>query len=265
MTELLKEQASTVQPVVKLTNVTRYFQMGDNKVTALDKIDLTINKGEFLVLKGASGSGKSTLLNLIGAMDDVSSGDIEITGEHLPSLTDNQKSVLRSKHIGFIFQSFNLIPVLTALENVQYPLVLQKAPDAKKRAKEALEAVGLGDHINKRPNQLSGGQMQRVAIARAIVTVPDIILADEPTANLDSETSRQIMDLLGQLNKDLGVTFLFATHHDFVLGRASRIIELKDGHLINDTKYQKDNSSFLDDSKTRREKQSKQQSKKVVV
>lgn len=220
--------------VVKLENVKRSYVLGKNAVTALSGIDLTINKGEFVVLKGASGSGKSTLLNIIGAMDDADSGEVTITGHKLCQMNDNQKSALRSKHIGFIFQSFNLIPVLTALENVQYPLSLQHAANAKARAKEALEQVGLGEFIHNRPNQLSGGQMQRVAIARAIVTQPDVVLADEPTANLDSETSMQIMKLLESLNKDLGITFLFATHHDFVLQRASRIIELKDGYLASD-------------------------------
>lgn len=220
--------------VVQLIDVKRSYLLGKNTVTALNGINLTISKGEFVVLKGASGSGKSTLLNIIGAMDDADSGEVVITGHKMCQMNDNQKSALRSKHIGFIFQSFNLIPVLTALENVQYPLSLQGASNAKARAQKALEQVGLGDFIHNRPNQLSGGQMQRVAIARAIVTQPDVVLADEPTANLDSETSKQIMILLESLNKDLGITFLFATHHDFVLQRASRIIELKDGLLASD-------------------------------
>lgn len=220
--------------VVKLQGVSRAFPVGNQAVTALDKLDLTLEKGEFVVLRGASGSGKSTLLNLIGAMDDPTEGEVFIHGQALSSLSDKQKSQLRSHYIGFIFQAFNLIPVLTALENVQYPLSLQKVADgeAKERAAQALAQVGLADFIDRRPNQLSGGQMQRVAIARALVTKPDIILADEPTANLDSETSKQIMDLLGALNRETGVTFLFATHHDFVLSRASRILELKDGRLV---------------------------------
>jgi putative ABC transport system ATP-binding protein len=222
--------------VVELQQISRSFPLGNKPIIALDKVDLTLEKGEFVVLRGTSGSGKSTLLNLIGAMDDPNSGEIFIHGQKLSSLSDKQKSRLRSRYIGFIFQSFNLIPVLTALENVQYPLSLQKIPatEARARAAEALAQVGLGDFIDRRPNQLSGGQMQRVAIARAVVTRPDIILADEPTANLDSQTSAQIMDLLGDLNKKTGVTFLFATHHDFVLSRASRVLELKDGHIIKD-------------------------------
>ncbi|NQY62557.1 MAG: ABC transporter ATP-binding protein [Alteromonadaceae bacterium] len=222
--------------VVKLQGVSRSFPLGNKQISALNKLDLTLEKGEFVVLRGASGSGKSTLLNLIGAIDDPSEGEVFIHGNPLSSLSDKQKSQLRSQYIGFIFQAFNLIPVLTALENVQYPLSLQKVAngEAKKRAAEALAQVGLADFIDRRPNQLSGGQMQRVAIARALVTKPEIILADEPTANLDSETSKQIMDLLGSLNRETGVTFLFATHHDFVLSRASRILELKDGHIVND-------------------------------
>lgn len=221
--------------IVELTQVTRTFQLGGKQINAVDAVDLSINKGEFVVLKGMSGSGKSTLLNLIGAIDDPTSGEIRIAGQLLNNFSDKQKSKLRSEHIGFIFQAFNLIPVLTALENVQYPLTLQRAENTKERAEKALADVGLADFIHHRPNQLSGGQMQRVAIARAIVTSPDIVLADEPTANLDSETSLQIMDLLGDLNKNSGVTFLFATHHDFVLSRASRVLHLKDGHLIEDS------------------------------
>ncbi|NQZ10389.1 MAG: ABC transporter ATP-binding protein [Algicola sp.] len=226
--------------VVKLKGVSRYFPVGNKPITALDKLDLTLERGEFVVLRGASGSGKSTLLNLIGAMDDPNEGEVFIHGKALSSLSDKQKSQLRSHYIGFIFQSFNLIPVLTALENVQYPLSLQRIAnnEAKDRAAQALAQVGLADFIHRRPNQLSGGQMQRVAIARALVTKPDIILADEPTANLDSETSKQIMDLLGSLNRETGVTFLFATHHDFVLSRASRILELKDGHIVKDEQLQ---------------------------
>ncbi|WP_281557907.1 ABC transporter ATP-binding protein [Thalassomonas sp. RHCl1] len=222
--------------VVELQAISRSFELGNTRVTALDKLDLTLEKGEFVVLRGVSGSGKSTLLNLIGAMDAPDAGEVFIHGQALSSLSDKQKSQLRSRYIGFIFQAFNLIPVLTALENVQYPLSLQKVPDreAKARAAKALAQVGLADFVDRRPNQLSGGQMQRVAIARALVTNPDIILADEPTANLDSETSKQIMDLLGSLNRETGVTFLFATHHDFVLSRASRVLELKDGHIVKD-------------------------------
>ncbi|PAJ74535.1 lipoprotein-releasing system ATP-binding protein LolD [Pseudoalteromonas sp. NBT06-2] len=219
--------------VVALKNINRHFMLGKNKVHALKDINLTISKGEFLVLKGASGSGKSTLLNIIGAMDEANSGDVLIANKSLNKLSDAKKSQIRKQHIGFIFQSFNLLPVLTALENVQYPLSLQGVKNTKNKAIAALTRVGLAEFMHHKPNQLSGGQMQRVAIARALVTEPDIILADEPTANLDSNTAASIMELMKQLNKQ-GITFIFATHHDFVLSQASRIIELKDGAISND-------------------------------
>ncbi|OIQ48090.1 MAG: lipoprotein ABC transporter ATP-binding protein LolD [Gammaproteobacteria bacterium MedPE] len=221
--------------VVELKNISRHFMLGNNQVNALTHINLTINQGEFLVLKGASGSGKSTLLNIIGIMDQASHGETYIAGKSLNQLSDNQQSAMRKKHIGFIFQSFNLLPVLTALENVQYPLSLQGIKNTKERATIALERVGLGEFIHHKPNQLSGGQMQRVAIARALVTEPDIILADEPTANLDSVSAQSIMTLMTELNQQ-GITFIFATHHDYVLSKASRIIELKDGAILEDSR-----------------------------
>lgn len=220
--------------VVELKNISRHFMLGNNQIDALNHINLTIEQGEFLVLKGASGSGKSTLLNIIGIMDQASHGETYIAGKSLNQLSDNQQSAMRKKHIGFIFQSFNLLPVLTALENVQYPLSLQGIKDTKERATKALKRVGLEEFIHHKPNQLSGGQMQRVAIARALVTEPDIILADEPTANLDSVSAQSIMTLMTELNQQ-GITFIFATHHDYVLSKASRIIELKDGSIIEDT------------------------------
>jgi len=222
--------------VVNLENVSRYFELGQNRVCALNGVDLKVEAGEFLVLKGASGSGKSTLLNLIGAMDEADEGEVSIAGKRLNSMSDKQKSHVRRDHIGFIFQSFNLLPVLTALENVQYPLSLRSAASAKQNREKALlalERVGLTDFIDHKPNQLSGGQMQRVAIARALVTEPDIILADEPTANLDSANAQSIMALMKQLNKQ-GITFIFATHHDYVLSQASRIIEMCDGKILLD-------------------------------
>lgn len=228
--------------VVNLNKVSRYFELGQNRVCALNQVDLIVSKGEFLVLKGASGSGKSTLLNVIGAMDEADEGQVAIAGKALGPMSDKQKSHVRRDHIGFIFQSFNLLPVLTALENVQYPLSLRtggKAAGAsshkenKAKAQAALERVGLADFVNHKPNQLSGGQMQRVAIARALVTEPDIILADEPTANLDSANAESIMALMKQLNRQ-GITFIFATHHDYVLDQASRVIELSDGCILHD-------------------------------
>lgn len=220
--------------VIKLDRICRSYKIGENVLTAVDNLSLSIEEKEFVVVKGASGSGKSTLLNLIGSIDAPTSGSVKIAGKCLTDLNDVSKSQLRSHTIGFIFQSFNLIPVLTALENVAYPLVLQGTRNSKLLAMQALDKVGLSDFSNHRPNQLSGGQMQRVAIARAIVTNPKIILADEPTANLDSENAVQIMNLLGDLNQELGITFVFATHHDFVLTRASRIIHMCDGKILDD-------------------------------
>ena len=228
--------------LVNLTKVSRYFELGQSRVCALDHIDLQVNKGEFLVLKGASGSGKSTLLNLIGAMDEADEGEVTIAGKSLGILSDRQKSHVRRDHIGFIFQSFNLLPVLSALENVQYPLSLRTGAKAKgaashkenkEKALRAIERVGLSEFVDHKPNQLSGGKMQRVAIARALVTEPDIILADEPTANLDSANAQSIMALMKQLNAQ-GITFIFATHHDYVLDQASRVIELCDGRILQD-------------------------------
>ena len=220
--------------VINIENVKRHHPLGDSIVQALKGVSFQAEKGEFVVLMGASGSGKSSLLSIIGAMDDASSGLVEIAGQNLSLLNDRQKSKLRRDHIGFIFQSFNLIAVLTALENVMYPLSLQKAPNAKPRAIKALQQVGLGDFIHHRPAQLSGGQIQRVAIARALVTEPDVILADEPTANLDSKTSAQIIELMQQLSREQGLTFVLATHDEGIIGAATRVVELKDGLIVND-------------------------------
>ena len=220
--------------VVELEQVCRSYLVGKNHIQAVDNINLSIGLGEFVVIKGMSGSGKTTLLNLIGTIDEPTSGTVKVAERSIAELSDAQTSRLRSQKIGFIFQSFNLIPVLTAVENVAYPLVLQGEKNSRKLALEALDKVGLLEFSAHRPNQLSGGQMQRVAIARAVVTNPKLILADEPTANLDSENSVQIMNLLAELNQNLGITFVFATHHDFVLTRASRIIQMRDGKIVSD-------------------------------
>ena len=229
--------------VVELDQVCRSYLVGKNDIQAVNNISLSIGLGEFVVIKGMSGSGKTTLLNLIGTIDEPTSGMIKIGGQAIAKLSDAKTSALRRHKIGFIFQSFNLIPVLTALENVAYPLVLQGKKNSRKLALQALEKVDLHKFSGHRPNQLSGGQMQRVAIARAIVTSPKLILADEPTANLDSENSVQIMNLLAELNQSLGITFVFATHHDFVLTRASRIIQMRDGKIISD-KFIKNKTSL---------------------
>ncbi|PCI27995.1 MAG: lipoprotein-releasing system ATP-binding protein LolD [SAR324 cluster bacterium] len=217
--------------VVKLSQVTKSYTLGKSTVHALRGLDLEVEQGEFLVVKGHSGSGKSTALNMIGVMDLPSSGEVTIVGKNVAQLSDYQQSMLRRNHIGFIFQSFNLIPVLSALENVEYPLYLKGVPQRRKKAKDFLAQVGLEKFMSHRPNELSGGQRQRVAIARALVTEPDVLLADEPTANLDSKTSEQILKLMFSLQKEYNITFIVSTHHALIMEHASRIIELQDGAI----------------------------------
>ncbi len=219
-------------PVVALKNISKTYRMGKIDVTALKGLNLSVERGEFLILKGQSGSGKSTTLNIIGCMDIPTSGEVSIAGKSTGIMNDVELSYIRRNHIGFIFQSFNLIPVLNALENVEYPLRLKKEENSREKAKEALIKVGLEKFITHRPNELSGGQIQRVAIARGVVSQPDILLADEPTANLDSKTSNQIMDLMLDLNQNQKLTFIVSTHHAAVMEQASRVVELQDGQII---------------------------------
>ena len=224
-------------PICTLTNATREYGSGDTLVKATDAISLVIEKGEFTVLSGPSGSGKTTALNLIGLLDKPTSGTVSIQDTETTNLSDNELTKLRAESIGFIFQSFNLIPVLSALENVELSLQLSGiGPEEGIRAAatKLLEDVGLGELLHRRPNQLSGGQQQRVAIARALVKKPAIIIADEPTANLDSVSGGNVLDLMRQLNEEKGVTFLFSTHDPMVMERARRVIHLKDGKIIKD-------------------------------
>ena len=192
------------------------------------------DSGEFVAVWGPSGSGKTTLLNLIGAIDEPTSGSLNLAGQDILALSDNQKSDLRNKMIGFIFQSFNLIPVLSALENVMLPLQIQGAPtsEAKTRATQRLNQVGLSEFISHRPDKLSGGQHQRVAIARALVSNPNLVIADEPTANLDTSTAMKIIELMRDLNKKEGATFIFSTHDQRLLGKVDRLIQLEDGTIM---------------------------------
>jgi putative ABC transport system ATP-binding protein len=224
-------------PLVQIGNLSRVYPQGDKPVHALSNIGLQIDAGEFTALMGPSGSGKTTLLNLIGALDKPDSGSIRIGSDHLEKLTRAQLATLRLRKIGFVFQDYNLIPVLSALENVEYVLVLQKVPAAerRKRAEQALRAVGLGDHLQRRPAQLSGGQQQRVAVARAIVGNPLLVLADEPTANLDSETGEALLQMMLRLNVEQGITFVFSTHDELVMRHARRIVKMKDGAIAEDT------------------------------
>jgi len=222
--------------VVKIENITRTYQIGKLETHALRGVSLSINNGEFTALVGPSGSGKTTLLQMIGCLDQPTSGRINIDGKEVTSLNRNQRADMRKGHIGFIFQFFALIPTLTAYENVEMPLLLNgHAPkDRRDRVMELLKAVDLTERANNRPDQLSGGQQQRIAIARALAPKPALVLADEPTANLDTENGKQVMDLMQKLNKDTGVTFIFATHDPRVIHYARRVVTLEDGLIVKD-------------------------------
>ena len=224
--------------VTKVTNATRNYKIGEVETKALRGVSLSIENGEFTALVGPSGSGKTTLLQLIGLLDQPTSGSVSINGQDATSLNRNQRADLRKNAIGFVFQFFALIPTLTAYENVEMPLLLNgtKSTQRKERVNEMLEAVGLADRANHRPDQLSGGQQQRVAVARALATNPKLILADEPTANLDTANGKQVMDIMAKLNKETGVTFVFATHDPRVFNYAQRIVTLQDGLITEDNK-----------------------------
>jgi len=224
--------------VVKIENVTRAYQVGKLETQALRGVNLTIENGEFTALVGPSGSGKTTLLQMIGCLDQPTKGNVFINGKEATKLNRNQRADLRRETIGFVFQFFALIPTLTAYENVEMPLLLNAlgAADRKKRVNEMLEAVGLNDHSHHRPDQLSGGQQQRVAVARALSINPKLVLADEPTANLDTENGKQVMEIMQKLNQETGVTFVFATHDPRVIGYAKRVVTLQDGLIEKDTK-----------------------------
>lgn len=224
------------QPVIQIDNLTKVYQMGEIEVHALRGVSFTVQPGEVLAIMGPSGSGKSTLMNMIGCLDIPSEGDYFLEGELVSELGEDQLAVVRNRKIGFVFQTFNLLPRATALANVELPLRYAGINGSRKdSAQRALEAVGLGDRIYHRPNELSGGQQQRVAIARALVNQPAIILADEPTGNLDSKSGEEIMNILLDLNKTQGTTLLIVTHDPEIASMAQRIIHLKDG-LIDDEK-----------------------------
>jgi len=224
------------EPIVRLDGVSKIYEQGKVEVKAVDAFSLTVNEGDFATLSGPSGSGKTTILNLIGALDVPSEGRIWLEGHDLTELSRSELSKLRRDRIGFVFQAYNLIPVLTAYENAEFVLALQNVAESerKDRVLAILKEVGLEGLENRRPDELSGGQQQRVAIARAIVSEPAIVLADEPTANVDSATADALLDLMEQLNREKGVTFLFSTHDKRVMDRARRIIHLRDGRLVSD-------------------------------
>jgi putative ABC transport system ATP-binding protein len=224
--------------VTKVINATRDFKIGEMETHALRGVNLSIDDGEFTALVGPSGSGKTTLLQLIGLLDQPTSGQVLINGKDATRLNRNQRADLRKGTIGFIFQFFALIPTLTAYENVEMPLLLNgtKPAERKARVNQMLEAVGLADRAHHRPDQLSGGQQQRVAVARALSIRPTVVLADEPTANLDTENGKQVMDIMAKLNKETGTTFVFATHDPRVIGYANRVVTLQDGLITKDSK-----------------------------
>ncbi|HPQ39277.1 MAG TPA: ABC transporter ATP-binding protein [bacterium] len=224
------------ESIVSLQNVSRFFHQGQETIRAVNDVSLEIHRGDFAVVCGPSGSGKTTMLNMIGALDDPTEGTVSIDGRDLSDMSHSEKSSFRRDRLGFVFQAYNLIPVLTAYENAEFILTLQGMPKAERREKvmELLDRVGLKGLENRRPDEMSGGQQQRIAIVRAIVTEPAIVLADEPTANVDSQTAAQILDLMETLNREQGATFLFSSHDRKVIDRAKRVIRMRDGRIEDD-------------------------------
>lgn len=222
--------------VIAAKNITKVYDPKGFAVKALSGVNLEVEEGEFTAIVGPSGSGKTTLLNILGGLDRPTEGDVEVGGHNIEQLSDNELIDFRKDHIGFVFQSYNLIPVLTAEENVEFVMLLQKRPhnERQTRARELLQAVGLGDKMEKRPTELSGGQQQRVAVARALAPKPAFILADEPTANLDSKSTENLLDIMARLNREEKVTFIFSTHDQRVIDRARRVITLVDGQIYTD-------------------------------
>jgi len=229
------QQEHAVESVIEMTDVRRNYRMGDQIVRALDGISFEVRRGDFVAVMGASGSGKSTLLNLLGCLDTPTSGQYKLRGQAIGNLDDDALAEIRNREIGFVFQSFNLLERLTATTNVELPLVYGRVSPAERRdrALATLKQVGLADRAGHRPNQLSGGQRQRVAIARALVHEPAMLLADEPTGNLDSESSSEIMDLIDRLHGQ-GNTIVMVTHDEEVAARAGRIVRMRDGRIVGD-------------------------------
>jgi putative ABC transport system ATP-binding protein len=224
------------EKIAHISNMGKSYPTGESEFWALKNINLDFERGEFSGFVGPSGSGKTTLLNILGSLDKPTQGEVEVLGHQVHQISQVRSARLRSQHIGFIFQTYNLLPVYNVYENVEFPLLLIKMASAKRdqMVKEAIEWVGLTDKIKSRPNQLSGGQCQRVAIARAMVKKPELVLADEPTANLDSENSFKILDTMQKLNRELGTTFIFSTHDQKVIKYLLRIIRLIDGEVQSD-------------------------------
>jgi len=231
--------------VITINALIKRFPVGGDFFTALKDVDLTLGTGEFTGLVGPSGSGKTTLLNIIGGLDSPSEGQVSVLGQSLNDTSHKERALLRRKHMGFIFQSYNLLPVYTVFENVELPLILNKIDleERDKRVAQAIDWVGLSDKRDSRPAMLSGGECQRTAIARAIVHQPELVLADEPTANLDAENSHHIMKILVQLNEELSTSFIFATHDEKIMAYLRRIIHLDDGQIIKDEKIENPEAS----------------------
>lgn len=220
---------------VKVERVLKQYKMGKVMIDALKGVDLEVAQGEIICIMGPSGSGKTTLLNIIGGIDYAQSGKVYIYGEDITRFNDTALSDFRNRFLGFIFQSFNLIPVLTAFENIEYPLLLQKVSknERRKKVSEIMEMIGLAEYKNHKPDELSGGQRQRVAIGRALITKPKMVVADEPTANLDHETGKNIMELIKDMNVTMNTTFIFSSHDMFVTSYANRIVNIIDGRILN--------------------------------
>jgi putative ABC transport system ATP-binding protein len=219
--------------MVECKGVRKTYSHGSVPITALDGVDLTIQPGEFLALAGPSGSGKTTLLNILGGLDSADSGRVLLNGQSLAAMNQAQLADFRLHRIGFVFQAYNLIPVLSARENVEFVMLLQGVPVAerRRRARAILDEVGLADLHDRRPADMSGGQQQRVAVARAVVANPALVLADEPTANLDSQTAIALLEMMKRMNRNLGITFIFSTHDQMVMEQASRLIRIRDGKI----------------------------------
>ena len=222
--------------IIKTNQLTKIYSDNGLKVVAVNNVDISIKQGEFTAIVGPSGSGKTTLLNMIGGLDNITQGSVEISGTNISSLSENELIDFRLQNIGFVFQAYNLIPVLTAKENVAFIMLLQGVSEKERqlRSEALLKEVGLEDKFDVRPNQLSGGQQQRVAVARALASKPSIILADEPTANLDSSSTTNLLNIMAEMNEKENVTFLFSTHDQRVIDRAKRIITIEDGKIISD-------------------------------
>lgn len=222
-----------MENIIELKNLRKVYRIGDEKVVALDNVSLEIKKGEFCCLLGTSGSGKSTMLNLMAGLEKPTKGTIKIKGKAVEKMTEKQLAKFRQENLGFVFQSYNLLPMLTALENVSIPLTFKGVPKAKrdKRAKEMLEAVGLATHEKHKPTQMSGGQQQRVGIARAFVAMPEIVFADEPTGNLDSKTTKEVMNLITQIARQNNQTLIIVTHDLEIASYADRIVHILDGNI----------------------------------